>query len=151
MVVQLKSERCEGRKCNKMMMKMFLNYFFFSLLIINITNVWTNDKNEKKERAHYIRPMKTEMYEFIVTLVKNNGVCDIPVSQRTQVQKSALVKFWRKRKANKQFTLGKLMKYYYLFSGVSTSCFGLYCETLHFFKWCNFFNARQETFGIKKS
>ena len=39
-VVQLKSEPCEGWKGNKMMMKMFLNFIiFFSKLIINITNV----------------------------------------------------------------------------------------------------------------
>ena len=30
MVVQLKIERCKGWKGNKMMMKMFLNLYFFS-------------------------------------------------------------------------------------------------------------------------
>lgn len=31
----------------------------------------------------------------------------MPETSRTQEQKSALVRFWRKRKAKKEFTLGK--------------------------------------------
>ena len=98
-------------------MKVFLKFIFvFLLLFTNTINVCSTNKKEKKEKAHYIRPMKPGTYEFIVTLVSSKGVCDVPVSQRTKEQKSALVKFWRKRKANKQFTLGKLIKYHIILS-----------------------------------
>lgn len=54
----------------------------------------------------YIRPLTSESYEFLVSIVKNNGVCQIPVKEPTKAQKSAIAKFWRKRRDGRGSTLG---------------------------------------------
>ena len=43
----------------------------------------------------YIHPMKEEEDDIIVNLVKNNGKFETPKNSRTNVHKSAYVKYWR--------------------------------------------------------
>lgn len=43
--------------------------------------------------SHFIHPLKEETYEIIVKLCKNEFF--IPVSERSHVEKAAIVKFWR--------------------------------------------------------
>lgn len=43
----------------------------------------------------YIHAMDDEQYKLITTLVKNNGNFEIPAHERTKIQRSAYVKYWR--------------------------------------------------------
>ena len=58
-------------------------YIFILTIIINLNS----------SDGGYIHPMEEEEYEVIKKLVV--GDFNVPVSKRTRLQKSAIIKFWR--------------------------------------------------------
>ena len=51
----------------------------------------------------------SEIYDFSVSIVKNNAMCQISVKERTKSQKSAvstIVKFWRKLPDGRGYLFG---------------------------------------------
>ena len=91
-----------------MLIKMdFCNVYIFVIILIVYFQVFNvSAVPDKKERAKYIKPFNDEEYDLMVELVKNGGLCSIPVKDRTKGQKNTLLKYWRLKKAGK-FTLGK--------------------------------------------
>ena len=72
--------------------------FIFFIIIVNINIVHT-----------YIRPLGEEEYQVILSLVK--GTFNNPKNERTNIEKAAVIKFWR---ANGRFTAdnnGKVLFY----------------------------------------
>ena len=49
----------------------------------------------KPPRTNYIHPISKDKYNLILSFVKSEGKCDIPVKERTRQYRSAYVYYWR--------------------------------------------------------
>ena len=74
-----------------------LLYLTLALLLFFPTNL----------NGKYIHAMDEEEYTIIVKLLK--GTFNVPVSRRTRVQKSAIVKYWRLKEELSLNTNGALL------------------------------------------
>ena len=74
---------------NKMLMCLLMQCIVF-VLFYNSLGVCG-----KPPRTNYIHPISKDKYNLILSFVKSEGKCDIPVKERTRQYRSVFVYCWR--------------------------------------------------------
>ena len=96
-----------------------LNSLIFTILfVVCKTSGGIQRSQNNSNSLSDIRPVTLDTYNFLVSIVKNNGVCQILVKERRQAQIGAIVKYWRKRRDGRGFTLGTFSVKQYQFEHI---------------------------------
>ena len=72
-----------------------VSYAVYLLRLCSSFQLVQAGEKQKRAREAFIHTMDDETYETLLLLVQ--GKFNVPVNQRTRLQKSAVVRFWRRR------------------------------------------------------
>ena len=111
---------------NKMLMCLLMQCIVF-VLFYNSLGVCG-----KPPRTNYIHPISKDNYKSILSFVKSEGKCDIPVKERTRQYRSAYVYYWRHKD---KLTLGMsfICFFEFVYSMLLRVSFAWYIYDF----WCN--------------